>query len=61
MLPEESRSSQFAIRAFNLELANLADRVSEPVYGSGRITWWRENINKIYKVNTFHLASNSFF
>ena len=48
--PEKSRETQIALRAFNLDIAHVADTVSEPVLGSGRLTWWRESINKIYKV-----------
>ena len=40
--PRESRASLFALYALNVELARIAEQVSEPDLGAIRLQWWRE-------------------
>lgn len=40
----------FAIRAFNIELARIPDVVSMPQIGSMRMQFWRETIDKAFKL-----------
>lgn len=42
--PAERREALFALYAFNLELASIADKVSEPLLGRMRFQWWREAV-----------------
>lgn len=44
--PREARADLFALYAFNVELARVAEQVSEPGLGAIRIQWWREAIDK---------------
>jgi len=40
--PAERREALFALYAFNLELASIPEKVSEPLLGRMRLQWWRE-------------------
>lgn len=40
--PEPARQSLLALYAFTIELARIADRVSEPQLGEIRLQWWRD-------------------
>ncbi len=40
--PAARREALFALNAFNQELARTAERVSEPLLGEMRFTWWRD-------------------
>ncbi len=40
----------WALRAFNVEVALVRDMVSERETGMGRIAFWRELLDSIYKV-----------
>lgn len=40
--PETRRPGLFALYAFNLELARIAENVSEPLLGDIRLQWWRD-------------------
>ena len=40
--PRESRADLLALIAFNVELARIAEQVSEPELGAIRMQWWRE-------------------
>ncbi len=42
--PDDKREALFALHAFNQELARAAERVSEPLLGEMRLTWWRDAI-----------------
>lgn len=42
--PAERREGLFALYAFNLELASIPDKVSEPLLGRMRLQWWREAV-----------------
>lgn len=43
--PAEKREALFALYAFNLELASIPDKVSEPLLGRMRLQWWREAVD----------------
>jgi len=40
--PADARSDLFALYAFNVELARIAEQVSEPGPGEIRLRWWRD-------------------
>ncbi len=40
--PETARRHLFALHAFNLEIARVRERVSEPMPGEIRLQWWRD-------------------
>ncbi|CAD6575416.1 MAG: hypothetical protein CYPHOPRED_005700 [Cyphobasidiales sp. Tagirdzhanova-0007] len=42
--PQEARYDYLAIRAFNVELSNVADSVKSPQLGRLRFQWWREAV-----------------
>lgn len=46
--PPEIRRALFALYAFNLEIASVRERVSEPVIGLIRLQWWRDAVAEIY-------------
>ncbi|XP_047109050.1 NADH dehydrogenase (ubiquinone) complex I, assembly factor 6 isoform X1 [Schistocerca piceifrons] len=48
LLPNDIRTSAFAIRAFNIETARVQDSVSDPRIGQMRLKFWEETIDKIY-------------
>ncbi|TMW56932.1 hypothetical protein Poli38472_002857 [Pythium oligandrum] len=49
LFPQDKRSSFFAIRAMNAELASVKDSIrSNPATGKIRMQWWRENIYNLY-------------
>lgn len=50
--PRESRASLFALYALNVELARIAEQVSEPDLGAIRLQWWREAIERAAKGET---------
>ncbi len=45
--PSPVRPYLHALYAFNLELAKIADVVSEPILGEIRLQWWREALDGI--------------
>ena len=47
--PSGRRAALFALYAFNLEVAKIAEIVSEPMLGEIRLQWWREAIDGIYE------------
>jgi NADH dehydrogenase [ubiquinone] 1 alpha subcomplex assembly factor 6 len=47
--PIQSRNVVWAIRAFNVETAQIQDLVSEPIIGKMRIEWWRGMIDKTFR------------
>uniref|UniRef100_A0ABI7YK49 NADH:ubiquinone oxidoreductase complex assembly factor 6 n=4 Tax=Felis catus TaxID=9685 RepID=A0ABI7YK49_FELCA len=51
LLPADSRSSAFALRAFNVELAQVKDSVSEKTIGLMRMEFWRKTVDDIYSDN----------
>lgn len=44
--PREPRADLLALIAFNVELARIAEQVSEPELGAIRLQWWREAIER---------------
>lgn len=74
--PADRREALFALYAFNLEVARVAESVSEPMMGQIRLQWWRDRIAEIYNgepprgadvaqalsraVHTFNLPRDSF-
>jgi NADH dehydrogenase [ubiquinone] 1 alpha subcomplex assembly factor 6 len=52
LLPSRSRTSAFAIRAFNIEVAKVQDQVSDPRLGQMRMKFWEETVDKIYVNDT---------
>jgi phytoene synthase len=42
--PRETRADLLALYAFNVELARIAEQVSEPELGAIRLQWWREAV-----------------
>ncbi|KAI8144995.1 isoprenoid synthase domain-containing protein [Fennellomyces sp. T-0311] len=47
--PTELRDTEYAIRAFNVELASIRESVSNPNTGKMRMQFWKDAIDKIYK------------
>ena len=46
--PADVREDLFTFLAFNLEIAKIANIVSEPLLGKIRLQWWQDTINEIY-------------
>ncbi len=44
--PRGARADLFALYAFNVELARIAELVTEPGLGAIRLQWWREAIGR---------------
>ncbi|KAL6109853.1 ndufaf6 [Pungitius sinensis] len=49
LLPEEARRSSLALRAFNVELAQVKDSVSQKAIGLMRMQFWRTAVEDIYR------------
>lgn len=47
-IPLSAQAAYLAIRAFNLEIARVADNVSSPTIGAMRLQFWRDNISKTF-------------
>lgn len=47
--PREACADLFALIAFNVELARIAEQVSEPALGAIRLQWWREAVERAAK------------
>jgi phytoene synthase len=43
--PQPARDALLAVYAFNIELAHIGSRVSEPQLGEIRLQWWRDAIS----------------
>ncbi|XP_072765052.1 NADH dehydrogenase (ubiquinone) complex I, assembly factor 6 [Anoplolepis gracilipes] len=48
LLPHSIKSAAFAIRAFNVEVAQVEDQVSDSKIGAMRLQFWTEALNNIY-------------
>lgn len=46
------RPALLALTAFNVEVARVAEAVSEPMLGEIRLQWWRETIAELYDGKT---------
>jgi phytoene synthase len=44
--PRGCRADLFALHAFNVELARIAEQASEPALGAIRLQWWREALDR---------------
>src|SRR3990172_2713533 len=42
--PAEARPHLFALYAFNLEVAQVRERIHEPLAGEVRLQWWRDAV-----------------
>ncbi|KAL9121028.1 MAG: hypothetical protein Q9187_002414 [Circinaria calcarea] len=47
-IPPSSQTAYLSIRAFNLEIARIADTVSTPHVGALRLQFWRDNVNSAF-------------
>ncbi len=47
--PRKRRAHLTALYAFNLEIAQIREHVSEPLLGEIRLQWWRETIDGLYQ------------
>lgn len=47
LAPSAKRPALYVLTAFHLELARIAETVSEPMLGQIRLTWWREALEEI--------------
>uniref|UniRef100_A0A8C3RT45 NADH dehydrogenase (ubiquinone) complex I, assembly factor 6 n=1 Tax=Chelydra serpentina TaxID=8475 RepID=A0A8C3RT45_CHESE len=54
LLPAESRTSAFALRAFNVELAQIKDSITQKTIGLMRMEFWRKAVEDIYCDNPPH-------
>ncbi|KAL3858745.1 hypothetical protein ACJMK2_008999 [Sinanodonta woodiana] len=54
LLPERLRPAGFAIRAFNVEIAQVRDVVSDKYRGIMRMQFWKDAIDNIFKGNPPH-------
>lgn len=50
--PGAARDGLMALYAFNLEVASIAETVSEPTLGLVRLQWWRDTVEWIYAGGT---------
>lgn len=50
--PDDARPHVQALYAFNVELARIRERTSEPRLGEIRLQWWREAVDGIYRGDT---------
>ncbi|CAL7948936.1 unnamed protein product [Xylocopa violacea] len=51
LLSHETRAAAFAIRAFNVEVAQIKDQVSDYKIGEMRLKFWTDALNDTYKGN----------
>lgn len=47
-VPDDRRAHVLALLAFNIEIAGIAEKVSEPLVGEMRLQWWRDAIDAMY-------------
>lgn len=50
LLPKAAQSAVFALRAFNVEVAMIQDVVSEREVGLMRLQFWKDTLDRVYKV-----------
>ncbi|HAC59557.1 MAG TPA: squalene/phytoene synthase family protein [Rhodobiaceae bacterium] len=50
--PAEKRPALIALYAYNLEIARVAETVTEPMMGHIRLQWWRETLDALPKGET---------
>ncbi|CEJ02380.1 hypothetical protein RMCBS344292_16387 [Rhizopus microsporus] len=49
--PAHQRNTQYALRAFNVELASIRENVSKPEIGKMRMQFWKDTLDKVYANN----------
>ncbi|KAI8082412.1 isoprenoid synthase domain-containing protein [Thamnidium elegans] len=49
--PADKRNTQYAIRAFNVELASIRENVSKTEIGKMRMQFWKDTVDQIYAGN----------
>ncbi|KAG8441766.1 hypothetical protein GDO86_010806 [Hymenochirus boettgeri] len=54
LLPPECQNSAFALRAFNVELSQVKDSVSQKSHGLMRMQFWRDAVEDIYSNHAPH-------
>ncbi|XP_074841789.1 NADH dehydrogenase (ubiquinone) complex I, assembly factor 6 isoform X2 [Carettochelys insculpta] len=54
LLPAEARTSAFALRAFNVELAQIKDSITQKTIGLMRMQFWRNAVEDMYCDNPPH-------
>lgn len=47
--PADTRPALYALYAFNIEIAKVAETVSEPLIGHMRMQWWRDALEAIFE------------
>lgn len=47
LAPADKRGALYTLTAFSIELAKIAETVSEPMLGHIRLAWWREALEEI--------------
>ncbi|KAK9510759.1 hypothetical protein O3M35_005479 [Rhynocoris fuscipes] len=52
LLSKAARSAAFAIRAFNIEIARIADQTNESTIAAMRMKFWEETLDKMYNDKT---------
>lgn len=58
--PSHLRNTQYAIRAFNIELASIRENISKPEIGKMRMQFWKDTLDKIYAVIFFSLETQDY-
>lgn len=51
LLPHRIKSAAFAVRAFNVEVAQVEDQVRDSRIGAMRLQFWADALNKVYDDN----------
>lgn len=49
--PKQVQNAQYAIRAFNVELASIRESVSNAMIGKMRTQFWKDTIDKTFAVS----------
>lgn len=49
--PKQVQNAQYAIRAFNVELASIPESVSSAMIGKMRTQFWKDTIDKTFAVS----------
>lgn len=52
LAPAPARDTLLALYAFNIEIARIAEAVSEPMMGQIRLQWWRETVEGLDRGET---------
>ena len=47
--PSDERAALSALYAFNIEVASVRERVSQPLLGAMRLQWWRDAIDAVFE------------